>query len=337
MWLRTTVWGIGKFASMNGEPMVWNRTKIVACFIAVFWMGCTTPVEVELPDAEPLGVMEASIRLNDFPLVFLSTTQGYFDEVDQSSLAEFFVSGAEVVMTIDGEETELLELCSEDLPPEALAEAATLLGVSVETLEAVNVCVYTGFGLPETLGVEGREYSIRATWEAEAKTFELSSQTRMPQRPQLDSIWFEIPETSTNDSLGLIWTAFTDPAGLGDAYRWSSKRMGKDADFYYPLGSVFDDAFVDGQSFPFLNFRSPQPGVEEVSGEEGFWKNGDTVVVRLEGLDYEAFQVLRDFETAVANQGNPFALPTSASTNVVGGLGWFVAYAGVTDTTVCAP
>jgi hypothetical protein len=155
--------------------------------------------------------------------------------------------------------------------------------------------------------------------------------------PQLDSVWFEIPETSTNDSLGVIWTEFTDPVGFGDAYRWSSKRLGKDGDFFFPLGGVFDDAFVDGQTFPFFNFRSPQPGVEEVPGEEGFWKTGDTVVVRLDGIAFEAFEVIRDFETSVANQGNPFALPTSASTNVDGGLGWFVAYAGVTDTVVCAP
>ena len=83
---------------------------------------------------------------------------------------------------------------------------------------------------------------------------------------------FEIPETSTNDSLGAIWTEFTDPEGFGDAYRWSSMRLGKDADFFYPLGGVFDDAFVDGRSFPFLSFRSPQPGVEEVPGRKGFGK-----------------------------------------------------------------
>ena len=67
-------------------------------------------------------------------------------------------------------------------------------------------------------------------------------------------------------------------------------RLGKDADFFYPLGSVFDDAFVDGRSFPFLSFRSPQPGVEEVPGEEGFWKTGDTVVVRLEGIGHDVLR-----------------------------------------------
>jgi len=218
-----------------------------------------------------------------------------------------------------------------------LSEAASLLGVSVEVLSTTNICVYSGFGIPSTYGEVGREYQIHASWEQENVAFNLVASTTMPNVPQLDSIWFEIPSTSTNDSLGLIWTAFADPEGFGDAYRWSSMRLGIDQDFFYPLGSVFDDAFIDGQSFPFVSFRSPQPGVEETPGEEGFWKTGDTVVVRLEGVDYEAFEVIRDFETSVANQGNPFALPSSASTNVQGGLGWFVAYAGMTDTVVCAP
>ena len=50
------------------------------------------------------------------------------------------------------------------------------------------------------------------------------------------------------------------------------KRENEGEDFFYPLGSVFDDVFVDGLTFPFSNFRSPQPGVEETPGEEGFGK-----------------------------------------------------------------
>lgn len=313
-------------------------TAVLWCaFLAMGLAGCTTLVEVDLPEIPPQGVMEASVRLGEPPLVFLTTTQGYFDALDASTVSNLFVEGAEVVMSVDGEEVALNALCSEDLPPEALAEAAAFLGVSEASLANTNICVYTGLGLPSTYGAVGKSYGLRATWSEDGVAFDLQASTEMTALPQLDSVWFEIPETSTNDSLGVIWTEFTDPVGFGDAYRWSSKRLGKDGDFFFPLGGVFDDAFVDGQTFPFLNFRSPQPGVEEVSGEEGFWKTGDTVVVRLDGIAFEAFEVIRDFETSVANQGNPFALPTSASTNVDGGLGWFVAYAGVTDTVVCAP
>ena len=304
---------------------------------AVTAAGCTNVVEVDLPEADPQGVMEATLRVDETPLVLLTTTQGYFDAIDSTTLSSLFVGGASVTLDVDGETHALTEFCSGDLPPEALGAAADFLGVSEEILASANLCVYTGLGNPATEGAVGSNYVVRASWTDEEHSFDLRAEASMPPRPQLDSVWFEIPETSTNDSLGLVWTAFTDPAGLGQAYRWSSMRLGKDGDFFYPLGSVFDDAFVDGQAFPFVSFRSPQPGVEEVPGEEGFWKVGDSVVVRLEALDYRAFEVIRDFETSVANQGNPFALPTSASTNVEGGLGWFVAYAGRADTVVCAP
>ena len=323
----------GNFATMKNQV---NRTLWVVALAIVALAGCTTPVDVDLPEAPVQGVMEAFIRLGEPPFVFLTTTQGYFDAVDASALADLYVDDAEVVMTVDGEETPLIKLCTADLPTGLVAEFAMDLGVAPSSLQEVNICFYTAVE-PSAFGAVGSEYTLEARWDEDGLPMELRSTTRMPVVPQLDSIWFEIPETSTNDSLGLIWTAFTDPEGFGDAYRWASKREGKDPRFFYPLGSVFDDAFVDGQSFPFVSFRSPQPGVEEVPGEEGFWKTGDTVVVRLDGIDHDAFQVLRDFETSVANQGNPFALPTSASTNVEGGLGWFVAYAEVTDTTVCVP
>ena len=100
-------------------------------------------------------------------------------------------------------------------------------------LEEVNLCVYTGLGLPSTYGTVGTEYGLVATWDEDGLPIVLKSATQMPSMPQLDSIWFEIPETSTNDSLGFIWTAFTDPEGFGDAYRWASKREGKDPDFHY--------------------------------------------------------------------------------------------------------
>lgn len=299
--------------------------------------SCTTLVEVDLPDAMPQGVMEASVRLGEPPVVMLTTTQGYFDPVDLSTLNDLFVGDAEVTCTVDGVTVPLPALCTGELPPEALEAAADFLGFDVEVLANAEFCVYTGFASPETYGEVGKQYEIQALWSDSVQSYDLTASASLRPLPALDSVWFDIPESSTNDSLGLIWTQFTDPAGFGDAYRWSSKRENLGEDFFYPLGSVFDDVFVDGLTFPFSNFRSPQPGVEETPGEEGFWKVGDTVVVRMEAIDYEVFEVLRDFENSLVNQGNPFALPTSASTTVDGGLGWFAAYSGVTDTVVCAP
>ena len=60
-------------------------------------------MDVDLPDVPVQGVMEASIRMGEPPLVFLTTTQGYFDAVDASALASLYVDDAEVVMTVDGD------------------------------------------------------------------------------------------------------------------------------------------------------------------------------------------------------------------------------------------
>ena len=199
--------------------------------------GCTTLVEVDLPEVPPQGVMEASVRLNEAPLVFLTTTQGYFDVLDSTTVSNLFIGGAEVSLTVDGEEVVLNELCTDDLLPEALAEAAAFLGVSQEALASNSLCVYTGFGLPSTYGAVGKLYGLRAQWSEGEVDYDLQASTHMTERPQLDSVWFEIPETSTNDSLGVLWTAFTDPPGFGDAYRWYSMRLGKDSDFFSPLGA----------------------------------------------------------------------------------------------------
>lgn len=303
----------------------------------VMWSGCTQVVDVDLPDAAPMGVMEASVRIGEPPFVVLTTTQGYFDPVDLESLGSLYVGDASVTLTVDGTPYVLDPWCVQDLGPEALALAASWLGVSQETLMASNLCAYSGLLIPETYGAVGKSYDLEATWEEEGTVLDLRASAIMPEVPQLDSAWFQIPPTSTNDSLGFIWTAMTDVEGRGHAYRWSSRRTNRGEGFSYDLGSVFDDNFLDGQAFSFFNFRTPRPGVDEVPGEEGFWKVGDTVVVRLEALNFEAFESIRDFETAAANQGNPFALPTSATSMVEGGLGWFAAYAAALDTAVCRP
>ena len=308
-------------------------------FLMAAAAGCTTLVEVDLPDVQPQGVMEGTVRLGEPPLILLTTTQGYFDSTSVSSLPDMFVDNAEVVIRVNGEAFEVAPLCLCDLPPFLLDAAAEELGVDAEDASFLDISVYWGWEDEALYGAVGNVYEVEAHWEGEdGQQFDLTAEATMHAPPQLDSIWFEIPSTSTNDSLGLIWTSFTDPPGIGNAYRWASRRTNVgygEKDFRYALGSAFDDAFLDGQTFPFANFRAPTPGVEEEPGGEGFWQVGDSVEVRLESLDHHVFAAIRDFETSVANQGNPFALPSSATSTVEGGLGWFVAYSGSFASTVC--
>ena len=309
----------------------------MAALAVLLGVGCTNVVDVELPDVEAQGVLEGTVRLGEPPLILLTTTQGYFEPTTLADVAGLTVGNADVTVRVNGEAYDIPPLCSSDLPAELLDGFAESVGINPDSLGGIDFCVYLGWQDEALYGAVGNEYEVESHWEGEnGQPFHLQATATMHAPPQLDSIWFEVPETSTNDSLGLIWTAFTDPPGLGNAYRWASRRTNvryEEDGFEYALGGLYDDAFVDGQSFSFSAFRAPR-GVEEEGGQ-GFWKVGDSVEVRLESLDYPTFLAIRDFETSVANQGNPFALPSSATSAVEGGLGWFVAYSGVTATTVC--
>tara|TARA_B110000908_G_C9927676_1_gene302511 strand:- start:183 stop:521 length:339 start_codon:yes stop_codon:yes gene_type:complete len=111
--------------------------------------------------------------------------------------------------------------------------------------------------------------------------------------------------------------------------------VGVDPTLIYPLGSGWDDSFLNGAEFTFSFFRYSEDFQDEPEGEAGFWKTGDTVIVRLESIDRSAFSAIMSFESAASAQGNPFSPPTNVESNIQGGLGWWIAYSASVDTVFC--
>lgn len=308
--------------------------------------SCEQSVVIDLPEVPDLYLIEGSIYNGEPPLVFVGKAQGYFDSVDATSLAESFLPGAEVVMTIDDEDFPLTELCTGDLSGVLLEEAADLLGFPPAQLSALNLCVYTSFD-PGAVGRIGENHALDVTIADRT----LSATTFIPEPIPLDSIWFQTP--GTQDSLGLIYAAINDPEPLGNSYRWFAKRTNirpawdpladqvKDADYVAPLGSVFDDAFFNGLQFEFSFFRGAAAGSSawdddfSESPEAGYFKLGDTVSVRMCSIDRDVFQALRSYEYLILSQGSPFALPANMTTNVDGGIGLWAGYGIAQDSVIC--
>jgi hypothetical protein len=310
-------------------------------------VSCEKEITVELPKTMPKIVVEGSIVSGQQPLVMLTWSQGYFDPTDLNTLQNLFVHDAEVVIS-DGSSTYTLdELCTSDLTPEQLELAAQFLGVSAADLQAFNVCIYTHFGLT---GQPGTLYSI----DVKHGDTHLTGMTRIPELVYLSDVRFEIISPLPNDSLGFIFAKINDPDTLGNAYRWFAKRINhypqwvpdetlrgqqKDLSFIAPLGSVVDDTFFNGLEFEFAYYRGTQPNSNKFDDrnlERGYFKQGDTVVVRGCVIDRKAYQFLYAMETMVANQGSPFSLPANLPSNIEGGgLGAFIGYGAVYDTIVC--
>ena len=304
-------------------------------------VGCTKIIEVEIPDADPMLVVEGSIRNGEMPFVLLSVSQGYFAPIG-NPLDGFYLGGADVTVSVDGETYELDEMCTSDLPFEQLEIIAAGIGVSVQSLMMFPLCAYTSLTELNLIGTEGKVYDLHVVLD----DYEINATSKLNVVVPLEETFFFVPATADQDSLGYISNTYTDPDTLGNAYRWSSMRinhypewhdlagMKKDNAFIYPLGSPWDDSFINGQEFTFSMFRYPSE-FEDDNDEYGFWKTGDTVLVRLESIDQVAFDAVMSFESAYSAQGNPFAPPTNVSSNIEGGLGWWIAYGASVDTVFC--
>ncbi len=294
----------------------------------VTFLGCQKEIEFDLPWVEQTLVVEGKIETGEPPVVFITNSQGYFDPIDSSTFNNIFVNDAQVTM---------------------------FDGTTNHTLSVINfgsAAVYTSFD-PATYGVDGKNY--RLTVVHGNKT--LTAQTQIPYAVPLDSLWFELADASDPlDSLGFLWTKFTDPDSLGNCYRWFSKRINsytynydppydnvigqqKDSIYIAPFGSATDDKFFNGLSFEFAvargeigNFEGP----DDEGPEEGYFKRGDTVAIKATSITYATYLWVRSMEDQAFSTGSPFASPGNLPGNIEGdGIGIWAGYGVYLDTLIC--
>jgi hypothetical protein len=287
------------------------RVSAVVVLLVLIFSSCEKEITIDnLPQPKDKLVVEGHIEPGQTPFVYLSKNAAYFAPTDLNSLSQYVIHNAFVTIT-DGFTTDTL---TEVVP---------------------------GFGYyyraDNMLGVAGRSYAL--TIVAEGKTY--TAATTIPPPVPLDSLWFRVE--GTLDSLGFVWAHLDEPAGLGQAYRWMAMRIGKDDDFIPPLGSAFDDKFIDGKSFDFAFNRGEVPNsdaIDDNNQESGYFKTGDVVVVKFSSIDHAAFEFYRSFEAEIASNGNPFASPSTVKTNVLPegeALGVFCGYGAWVDTLVLNP
>ena len=324
------------------------RTFVIAITTVLLFLliSCEKEITVDLPQAEKQIVVEGSIFPNEFPLVLLTWTQGYFDPTDVTSLQNIFVHDADVTIYANGTPFQLTEFCSSDLTPAELEAASTALGVSVEALQQLDLCLYTSFALT---GAENALYRI----EIQKDNYIVRGETKIPGLVELDTVYFDILNPEVQDTLGILYGRLTDPDTVGNAYRWFAKRLNhypmnvpdealrgrqKDLTFVAPFGSVYDDSFFNGLSFEFAyprGIESNSTKFDDNNDERAYFKVGDTIAIRGCTIDRQAFKFIRSMESQIGNQGSPFAIPFNLESNLTGGLGAFIGYGAIYDTVVC--
>lgn len=295
--------------------------KIYAALLTAAFglISCEKDITVDIPQADKKPVVEASIFQGQFATVGITWSFPFFkplsdvDFTNPAALAEFLVLDATVTLS-DGIQTEYLTLTFDPtvFPP----------------------LVYKGDSI---IGTPGRTYTLSIQFPG----YNLSAFTTIPAPVPLDSIAFKL--SAGEDSLGLARIYFQDPPAVGNIYRLFSKRpsYARYMPTYAVGNSVIDDQAYNGQYIEFF-FGRPDPvdflfvsdsDTANVWNEEsGFWKLGDTIMVRFCTIDRASYDFIKTMENSAGTSGNPFSNPTTVKSNITGGnaLGGFVGY-GVFD------
>jgi hypothetical protein len=273
--------------------------------MSMMFGSCEKDITVKLSDPAIRLVVEGYITPGKPAYVFISTTAAVFDPVDTASLLSAVVKDALVTIT-DGQNT--------------------------DTLLAPDPGIGYLYVSPDMTGEIGKTYLLRISTPA---GFTAQSVTTIPVPVSLDSIWYE-PQ-SADDTLGYVWATITDPPAAGNSYRWAAKRLGKDNDFIAPVGSVFDDKFFNGLTFEFAYNRGKVPNStaeDDNNEEEGFFKKGDSIVVRFSSITPESFDFWRAAENQSSSNGSPFSSPAPLNSNISGAIGIWEGFSYTLDTTV---
>jgi len=271
--------------------------------------SCEKDITIDLPKAEEKIVVEGWIENGQAANVILSKNSSYFDPIDEAAINHMF--NIDAVVTVKEVETGVEEVLTKTMNP-----------------LFVPPVMYRGTSLK---GKTNHHYSL--TIETDGKV--LTATTYIADTINLDSTWFK--KEPPNDTLGLLWIKFQDPPVLGNYYRVFTKRLHKDTRFVPVWGSIYDDAFFNGESIEYSFYRGQDnyaPSPTEYSDADFMFQIGDTIVSRFCVIDKAHYDFWRTYENAIFSGGNPFATPATIFSNITGGLGVWGGYAAVYDTTV---
>lgn len=289
---------------------------LVLAAATLLLLSCEKEFMPDNVDLQPQLVVEGYIEAGDRPrppYLTLTRSVSFFSEFNADDFNENFVSGADIRVS-DGQDTVTLsEICLDELSAEQKQLAASLLGVTIDSL-GFNVCLYTDLTF-SMLGEEGKVYEL---W-IEADGQNIYAQTSIPPHVPVTSFEFREVPGEPVDTLARLIGNISDPGGRADFYRYQLGING--GPIISPAASVIDDRLFNGQTFEFPLFRPEPRGNPEIDlATFGLYTVGDTVEVKWINIDEAQYDFWNTLEFNTANQG-PFSSYTLIESNIKGGLG----------------
>ena len=286
---------------------------VVAVLLGFTLLGCEKKVDLDLEEVPPKLVVEASIEIGEAPVVILTKSLAYFSSISPQLLVNSFVRGAEVSIS-NGSLTHKLKEYSVVLAP----------GFALYYYSTDSSNLATAF-----TGQLNTAYNLEIKSEGQTYT----SKTTIPgYNKVLDSIWFKPVVGDTSNKEVQVYVRAKDPQGFGNYIRYWTKR--NRGNFLPGNVSVYDDLVIDGTQYDIL----VEPGIDR--NEDNVFDpppflRGDTVTLKLSGIDKPTYDFWRTMEYTYQSVGNHFSTPIKVLSNISNGaLGYFGGYASQYKTII---
>lgn len=289
----------------------------IAIVTSLFLISCEREMNLNLPDSEPLLVVEGNIENDGYPFVQLSNTLSFFGVLDEKKLLNSFVDDANVYVTNGSTR---IQLKSYAIP---IATDVTIKFYSVDTAIVEHRDFKGKIGETYTLDIEykGKEYT---------------STTYIPELNfGLDSFWIEMPDDTEaieeNPLYRKLVASHNDPAEPGNMVRYLINVNNRG--FYSNSFSVMSDDVTNGIRMD----KSFIPGINNYDSAYSYYRPyfelGDTVQIKWCSIDKGVYDFYRTLEFTKGTVGNPFITPTKVESNIKGGaLGVWAGYGAVYHT-----
>ena len=292
-----------------------KKYLLISFSLLLIFSSCTEKIDVVLPNSDKKIVIEGTIENGKVAEVIITRSIALFSSVSGTTANDLYVLDAKVYVS-NGTITDTLNLA---------IDSSSSLGL-----------VYKGSTI---LGSIGQTYSLKVV-AADGNIY--NATTYIPSLVALDSVWW-MPQPP-EDTLGYANAHLSDPAGLGNNYRWLAKRPTKDRRFIAPIGATFDDKLIDGNNFDFAYTKGYDPTDNvnsennDPSVERNYYRKSDTIYIKFCSIDRASKDFYTTFENAIANNGNPFASPVTILGNIDNGaLGVWSGVAATYDTIMPTP
>lgn len=292
----------------------------VLFLIIVTLLSCEKEVKINLNTGDPKIVIEGGIENELPPIVLITKSIGYFQEINLQTLQNTSVHGAEVYVS-DGTKKVRLKEFSVDTGQGNVFYYYSLVDFANPVLPPLDSLI---------VGEFEKQYTL--TVIVDGKTYEAT--TKIPTPTPLDSIITKVPDRPAADpDSRTLRIFFRDPDTAGNCVRYYTQRNSEP--LFAALNSVYNDEIING-----TNFSTELPLGEPRATEKGFDSlgvcyPGDTVRFKWAAIDRRVYDFWNTYEFALGTLGSPFASPIQVKSNISNGaLGVWAGYGALYYTII---